>query len=356
MIIANPISDLVFKWLMSNDRIARFFLETLLEQEIVDVQLKPQELSYFNKEDDVSLSAALTVMRLDFVATIKTASGEHKKVLIEIQKARNTVDIMRFRKYLAEHYKQEDVIETDKGKQNVALPIITIYLLGFKLQNVDTPALKVALKYINQVTHEVMDIKSDLIEKLTHESYIVQIPRIESKLNSRLEQLLSFFEQNHFTDSSGLVKEYPYPLETDLMKLIADELHYLGTDPKKQQYLETEREAMRVYKHELFEIELEVEENKKAIEENKKVLEENKKVLEENKKAIEEKERILEENKKVLEENKKVIDEMDKELEEKDKVLDENKKVIDEMDKELEEKNTALQEALYMIELLQKKQ
>ena len=103
MIIANPISDLVFKWLMSNDRIARFFLETLLEQEIVDVQLKPQELSYFNKEDDVSLSAALTVMRLDFVATIKTASGEHKKVLIEIQKARNTIDVKRFRKYLAEH-------------------------------------------------------------------------------------------------------------------------------------------------------------------------------------------------------------------------------------------------------------
>ena len=293
MIIANPISDLVFKWLMSNDRIARFFLETLLEQDILEVQLKPQELSYFNKEDEASLAAALTVMRLDFVATIKTASGEHKKVLIEIQKVRNTIDVKRFRKYLAEHYKQEDEIETDKGKQFEALPIITIYLLGFKLQNVDTPALKVAHKYINQVNHEVMDIKSELIEKLTHETYIVQIPRIEAKLNTRLEQLLSFFEQNHFTDSSGLVKEYPYPLETDLMKLIANELHYLGTDPKKQQYLETEREAMRVYKHELFEIELEVEENKKALEENKIAIEEKNRALEENKKTIGEKDKAL---------------------------------------------------------------
>ncbi len=286
MIIANPISDLVFKWLMSNDRIARFFLETLLEQDILEVHLKPQELPYFNKEDDASLSAALTVMRLDFVATIKTADGEHKKVLIEIQKARNTIDVMRFRNYLAEHYKQEDEIETDKGKQYVALPIITIYLLGFKLQNVDTPALKVATQYINQVNHEVMNIKSDLIEKLTHESYIVQIPRIEAKLNTRLEQLLSFFEQNYFTDSSGLIKEYPYPLENDLMKLIADELHYLGTDPQKQQYLATEKEAMRVYKHELFEIELEVEENKIALEKMKKTLEENKKTIEEKDKAL----------------------------------------------------------------------
>ncbi len=286
MIIANPISDLVFKWLMSNDRIARFFLETLLEQDILEVHLKPQELPYFNKEDDASLSVALTVMRLDFVATIKTADGEHKKVLIEIQKARNTIDVMRFRKYLAEHYKQEDEIETDKGKQYVALPIITIYLLGFKLQNVDTPALKVATRYINQVNHEVMNIKSDLIEKLTHESYIVQIPRIEAKLNSRLEQLLSFFEQKHFTDSSGFIKEYPYPIENDLMKLIADELHYLGTDPQKQQYLATEKEAMRVYKHELFEIELEVEENKIALEKMKKTLEENKKTIEEKDKAL----------------------------------------------------------------------
>ncbi len=68
-----------FKWLMSNDRIARFFLETLLEQDILEVHLKPQELPYFNKEDDASLSAALTVMRLGFVATIKTAMENMKK-------------------------------------------------------------------------------------------------------------------------------------------------------------------------------------------------------------------------------------------------------------------------------------
>ncbi|HRR07731.1 MAG TPA: hypothetical protein PLO56_03485 [Rhodothermales bacterium] len=102
MIIANPMYDVVFKRLMENEKVARFFIGTLLEQAIENVEVKPQEFTYTNE------LAGLAVFRLDFIATIKTEAGEYKKVLIEIQKPKNLIDLMRFRNYLAEQYKKED--------------------------------------------------------------------------------------------------------------------------------------------------------------------------------------------------------------------------------------------------------
>ena len=99
MVIANPIYDVVFKKMMENDKVAKFFISTLLEQTIETIEVKPQEFTYVNE------LVGVAVFRLDFIATIKTKSGELKKILIEIQKAKNLIDVMRFRNYLAEHYK-----------------------------------------------------------------------------------------------------------------------------------------------------------------------------------------------------------------------------------------------------------
>jgi hypothetical protein len=79
VIIANPIYDTVFKRMMENERVAKFFIGTLLEQEIESVEVKPQEFTYIDE------LAGLAVFRLDFIATLRTEKGELKKVLIEIQ-------------------------------------------------------------------------------------------------------------------------------------------------------------------------------------------------------------------------------------------------------------------------------
>ncbi|TAE02084.1 MAG: hypothetical protein EAZ97_02765, partial [Bacteroidetes bacterium] len=120
MIIANPIYDVVFKRLMENEKVAKFFIGTLLEQTIEAIEVKPQEYTYKGEletpegikavEDRIRERFSIWVYRLDFIATIKTETGEYKKVLIEIQKAKNPIDLMRFRNYLAEQYKKEDKI------------------------------------------------------------------------------------------------------------------------------------------------------------------------------------------------------------------------------------------------------
>ena len=79
MVIANPIFDIVFKRMMESERVAKFFIGTLLEQTIETVEVKPQEFTYTDE------LAGLAVFRLDFIATIRTETGEQRKVLIEIQ-------------------------------------------------------------------------------------------------------------------------------------------------------------------------------------------------------------------------------------------------------------------------------
>ena len=245
MLIANPISDSVFKWLLEDTRIARFFIETILEETVTEVELRPLEYKYDRMEDPKQIASALSTVMLDFVATIKTGTGIYKMELIEIQNARNAADIMRFRNYLAQHYLRKDEVHMDGSKKAMALPIVTIYLFGFNMPEVPTPVVKVSRVYTDQLTHQVIEGKNEFIEQLTHDCYVVQIPRIGVRVTNRLEQLLSFFEQRNFIDDTKMYKDYLYPIEDENIKLIADELHFASTDRKRRAMLDMEREAYR---------------------------------------------------------------------------------------------------------------
>jgi hypothetical protein len=235
MIIANPIYDVVFKKMMENDRVAKFFIGTLLEQTIEAVEVKPQEFTYTDQ------LAGLAVFRLDFIATIKTSEGEFRKVLIEIQKAKSQIDLMRFRNYLAEQYKKEDIVNNEK----VILPITTIYILGFKLPELATPCIKIERNYKDLVANKTIAHRSEFVEKLTHDSFIVQVERITDKCQTRLDKLLSVFEQTNFIDERKIIKEFKHATDLEELKLITDILNYTGTDPGEKKKIETEQEVWR---------------------------------------------------------------------------------------------------------------
>ena len=233
MVIANPIYDVVFKRMMENERVAKFFIGTLLDETIETVEVKPQEFTYSDE------FAGIAVFRLDFIATIKTAAGEQKKVLIEIQKAKNQIDLMRFRNYLAEQYKKEDTINDEK----VILPITTIYILGFKLPEILTPCIKVERKYKDLINKITLEAKSDFVEKLTHDSYVVQVERITDRYLTRLDKLLSVFEQTNFVDDKKIIKEFNHVADLEEVEIMTDILHHSGTNPDERKKIETEQEA-----------------------------------------------------------------------------------------------------------------
>ncbi len=242
MIIANPIYDVVFKKLMENERVAKFFIGTLLNVTVEELTVRPQEFTFKPKDKKKELpKISLSVYRLDFVAIIKLESGERQKILIEIQKAGREVDLMRFRNYLGEQYSKQETVDG----QEMALPIKTIYILGFKLPTIESPCLHIERQYRDMLTNKIIDKKSQFIESLSHDSYIVQVERDIGKYQTRLEKLLSVFEQNHFVDEKGILKDFPYEVNENELQLMLDILESTGADPESRKKIEIEKEGWR---------------------------------------------------------------------------------------------------------------
>ena len=314
MIIANPIYDVVFKRLMENDRVAKFFIGTLLEQTIESIEIKPQEYTFVKDLDmdnpeiqkfvkeKIRDQLSINMYRLDFIATIKTENGEFKKVLIEIQKARNKVDLMRFRNYLAENYKKEDLVNQFKQ----VLPITTIYILGFKLPEIETACLKVERNYMDLIEQKIVHQKSEFVEKLTHDCYIVQVERITNRYQTKLDRILSLFEQSNFLDDKRIIKEYKHDIENEEIRISTDILHHAVVDPKEKKLIEDEQEAWRSINAMFYEQEQSFS----------KIMESNRVELELNRVELELMNTEIMANKFEMESKDKMIDEKDKLIEE----------------------------------------
>lgn len=225
MQIANPIYDVVFKYLLDDDRVAKLILSTITKLNIVDLEFKPTEhRSEINK--------SLTVFHLDFIAKVKEKNGEEYIILIEIQKAKLPSDIMRFRRYLGEQYMSSKnatyTTVNDKIKTS-AIPIISIYFLGHKLAYTDASVIKVERDYINMIDGTKIKEKEEFIESLTHDSYIIQIPYLKSSKRSSLETILSLFDQENKGEDEHIINikesDYPkkyHPIIKRLLRAIAD--------------------------------------------------------------------------------------------------------------------------------------
>ena len=221
-------------------------------------------------------------------------------MLIEIQKAKNQIDLMRFRNYLAEQYKKEDIV----NNQKVVLPITTIYILGFKLPEIETPCLKVERNYKDLTNKITLSTKSDFVEKLTHDSFIVQVERITDRYQTRLDKLLSIFEQTNFVDDKKIIKEFNHEVDIEELQIVTDILHHSGTNPEEKRKIENEQEAWRTIDAMTEGLRERVIEQSKLIEQNQMVIEQNQMVIEQNQMIISEKDELIAELLRKLEDKK----------------------------------------------------
>ena len=198
MRIANPIYDVVFKYLLDDEKVARLLLSALLGKEVLELQFRPTEVHHEAARPD---GTQLLVLRMDFAATVRLEDGGRKLVLIEIQKARNAWDVQRFRRYLGSNYASPENVYLDRDGKEQVLPIVTIYFLGQGLECVDVPVLKVNRLYLDVVTGDEVRITDPFVEALTHDSIVVQINRLKNRRRNDLERLLAVFDQGRASRS-----------------------------------------------------------------------------------------------------------------------------------------------------------
>ncbi|MDR3296853.1 MAG: hypothetical protein LBS94_01280 [Prevotellaceae bacterium] len=267
MLIANPTYDTAFKALLQEERLAKFFIGTLLNEVVVSVDPAPQEHVHY--EDD---QPAPTLFRMDFVAVIRTAKGDERRILIEMQKASHASDVPRFRRYLGKNY------ANDKR----SLPITTIYILDFMLEDIETSCLKVGRHYYDLVNRRRVHKKNNFVEQLTHDSYVVQTQRIEPRYKTRLDQLMLVFEQANFVKTEDkTLRDFYHALDKlhPDVRAMLDKLHYVATDSEQRKLLDEE-----IYYREYLE---------DTFGKTNRILVEQKKALEENKKELAEKDNII---------------------------------------------------------------
>jgi len=263
MLIINPLYDQAFKYMMDNEQIAKKILSVILEQEVVSIQSKPQETKVYDKVQNIPLS------RFDFKAILRSPENEYRNVLIEIQKSKTPDPINRFRRYLGKNYIKQETYVNHEGREIVgALPIITIYFLGYELKEYKTPVLFVNPQITDVINNVTISEKNDFVKLLTHPSYIIQVGRIKQSRRSRLEKFLSLFDQHCKTDSDYLLDIEPD--DNDGFEEIVSHLNKATLDEEMIRSLEYEED----YERGIDELESKLEEERRQKEEERRQKEE----------------------------------------------------------------------------------
>ena len=292
MLVANPIYDTVFKFLMEDERIARTILSALLKQDIVNVELRPHE--YSNTKRDT-----LSIFRIDFAATVRQSDGSEQLILIELQKTWLPTETLRFRQYLGVQYENPKNIVAESSDQH-AMPMVAVYILGHCLGDIEEPVVYVrhqAYDYNEQLVTKGMP--NAFIESLTHDSIIVQIPRLHGKINNRLDEILSIFDQTYKNRDNQHVLNLndSYYAEDDVeMQRILRRLLIAAADADMRMDMNVEDEYFSIIEsrdtdimmknRELAESAAKLKESNQKLEESNQKLEESNQKLEKSNKAL----------------------------------------------------------------------
>lgn len=192
-IIANPIYDVVFKFMMEDEKVAKILFSSLLKKEIVSLEMRNQEFTSAYKQ-------RISLFRMDFRANVKDADGKEQLIIIELQKTWLATENLRFRQYLGYQYIDEsNVLEEESARYG--MPLVSIYILGHKLGDFEEPIIYVKRDYLDYESKIISKgVPDKFIESLTHDSIIVQLPYLKTNVKNRLERLLSLFDQRNIVE------------------------------------------------------------------------------------------------------------------------------------------------------------
>ena len=236
--VANPIYDAVFKYLMEDERIARTLLSALLQREVVEVNVRKHE--YTNGTRD-----KISMFRIDFGAYVRQDDGSLKLILIELQKTWLETETLRFRQYLGTQYADPDNIIKDENPEGYGLPMITVYLLGHRVGDIEESVVYAQHKLYDYNGKEITKgVPDPFVESLVHDSIIVQIPLLKGRVSNKLEKVLSVFDQTYKDRKNRQVlniDEKTYEGDEEMSRILT-RLLSAASDAKVRQDMNVEEE------------------------------------------------------------------------------------------------------------------
>ena len=202
-------------------------------------------------------------------------------MLIELQKTWLETETLRFRQYLGVQY-QNPANMTD----GYGLPMIAVYLLGHRVGNIDEPILYVHHEARNRDGKVVTKgLPDPFVSSLTHDSVIVQIPLLRGRVNTRLDRVLSIFDQTlkSSNDQHTLVIDEDFYAEDSDMQAVLHRLLMAAANANMRQDMNVEDEYFSIIEkrdtgilmrdHQLAEQKVQIDEQKVQLDEQRVQLE-----------------------------------------------------------------------------------
>jgi len=289
MKIINPLYDNAFKYLMDNEQIAKIVLSIILDKKVISLQSKPQETPIIENGAD-------KVSRFDFKAIIQTETGEHKNVIIELQKYKHPDPSGRFREYIGENYmKEETIIDANGVERKVYLPLIVIHILGYKLTKQEVLALKAELNLIDCIWQTPVNETIREVELFTHPLFILQTTaKPKKEKGTRIEKFLKLFVQKLQGEEKNFIIEIEDELQNDPeIKQVVQHLNNATSDKTVVRKLKLESD----YESSIKSMEAQLAETKAKEAEERRQKEEERRQKEEERRQKEEERRQKEEAK-----------------------------------------------------------
>jgi hypothetical protein len=273
--------------MLEDEEVAKSFLSAIIEEDVLEVHFAAQERTLRRPLNEVAAKEGkkyteklfLTVCRFDLSAKIATPNGEHKTVLIELQKAKFSTDIMRFRCYIDSHYQSLDNTY-DSGNHQKARQIYSIFLLGYNIGIRDCPIIQVDQNIKDGMTKKNLEVTNEFIES-SHRFWIVQLDQLKQHCRNNAEKLLSIFDWDNYTATRYILKVD----ENDFPKRYIPIIRRLRIASESADVL-TEMEMEDDYI--------------KVLQDKERIIAEKDKTIEEKDRTIEEKDRLIKESQEKL--------------------------------------------------------
>ena len=320
MHIANPIYDVVFKYMLEDNKVAKLFLSAIIGENIAELEFSAHEhIVEIQPPPQEKERMPLTVCRLDFSAKIKTEDG-FKTVIIELQKAKYLSDLMRFRRYMGLHYQSAD--NSYDKEQEKARQIYCIYFLDYGMDLPRRPVLKVDYKVQDAYTGDEFPATGEFVAGLHHRSWIVQIRRLKKRRRNDLEKILSIFDQSNLMNKYILdVDEDDYPEE---YQQIIRRLRKAMEDPKQRRAMELEDDILK-----------ELQNKERKIEAKEEIIIQKELIIADKEQTIADKEQTIADKEQTIADKEQTIADKEQTIADKEQTIADQEKIIAELMSEI---------------------
>lgn len=214
----NPIYDTVFKYIMQDEKVAKILIGNTLNFTI-------KSISMIDNNNCATMQNGQTTFQLNFSATIIDKNGHEQFLHIEVKKALEQGEIMRFRQNIKFLRKGQDLIKNN-GNKDHQLSKYTIYILSPEL---------------------VEDLDYSVFNGLTHKITFVIAPLTKKNVKTHLDKLLSIFSECDPYNPQRMIEIDEFFDDSDDYRTIMKALQKASVDAQLRGNLDLEQYAYKKY-------------------------------------------------------------------------------------------------------------